>query len=145
VRKVITENQPYLRHWISTELKGKAPDNTMCIGQLVDGEIKAVASYSSFEGRSCNFSLVGKGNFMSKDFLFAMFDYPFNILKVKVIIATIAGNNEVSLKLSRHLGFQEAAVIPDAHRDGDLVIMVMRRKNCKWLQINAPLRKVLGA
>jgi RimJ/RimL family protein N-acetyltransferase len=71
-----------------------------------------------------------------------MFDYPFNILNLKVIIATIAGNNEKSLILSRHLGFKEIANIADAHIDGDLVIMIMKRENCKWLQLNADLNKV---
>lgn len=144
MRCVTTENQQELRDWISKELGGKAPESMSCIGQLVDGELKAVSSYSGFRGSSCNFSLAGKGNYMSKDFLWAMFDYPFNKLGLKVIIATISGKNDKSLKLSRHLGFTEVANIADAHEDGDLVIMVMRRENCKWLQINAPLKR-LGA
>jgi L-amino acid N-acyltransferase YncA len=142
MRRVTTDNQDQLQAWISKELGGDAPKNIRCIGQEIDGEIKAVSSYSGFKGKSCNFSLAGNGNFMSKDFLWAMFDYPFNKLKLKVIIATISGINDKSLKLSRHLGFEEVATIADAHEDGDLVIMVMRRENCKWLQINAPLNKL---
>lgn len=145
MRTVTTENQDSLRAWISEELGGEPPQDLMCIGQLIDGELKAVASFSSFVGKSCNFSLVGKDNFMSKDFLWAMFDYPFNRLKLKVILATIEGGNEKSLNLSRKLGFKEVANIADAHKDGDLVIMVLRREDCKWLHINAPLKKVLGA
>jgi hypothetical protein len=142
LRTVTTENQADLAQWISNKLGGEVPKNLMCIGQKIDGKLKAVASYSNFQGKSCNFSLAGEGNFMNKDFLWAMFDYPFNILNLKVIIATIAGNNEKSLKLSRHLGFKEIANIADAHIDGDLVIMTMKRENCKWLQLNADLNKV---
>lgn len=137
MRRLVTENQKELISWICKKLDGDAVDNLRCIGQKIDGEIKAVASYSNFQGKSCNFSLAGEGNFMNKDFLWAMFDYPFNILKLKVIIATISGNNKKSLKLSRHLGFEEVANIADAHKDGNLVIMTMRRENCKWLQLNA--------
>lgn len=144
MRRVTTENQETLKAWICNKLNGQAAKDLMCIGQEIDGNIKAVASYSNFQGKSCNFSLAGDGNFINKDFLWAMFDYPFNKLELKAIIATISGSNEKSLKLSRHLGFKEAATIADAHNDGDLVIMVMRRENCKWLQINASLKR-LGA
>lgn len=145
MRTVTTENQDYLRAWVCNELQGEMPTDLQCIGQLIDGELQAVASFSHFVGKSCNFSLVGKGNFMNKDFLWAMFDYPFNRLKLKVILATIEGGNEKSLNLSRKLGFKEVANIADAHKDGDLVIMVLRREDCKWLNLNAPLKKALGA
>ena len=145
MRKVVTDDQEFLRLWISKRLGGDAPNNMQCIGQEIDGEIKAVAGYAAFEGAACNISLAGDGNnWMNKDFLWAMFDYPFNKLNLKVIIATIAGNNNKSLKLSRHLGFKEIANIADAHQDGDLVIMIMRRENCKWLHINAKLKKDFG-
>lgn len=146
MRKVVTDNQEYLKLWLSESLGGDLPDNTQCIGQEIDGEVKAVAGYAAFKGKSCNFSLASNGsNWMNKDFLWAMFDYPFNKLNLKVIIATIAGNNDKSLKLSRHLGFKEIASIADAHQDGDLVIMIMKRENCKWLHINAKLKEDLGA
>ncbi len=146
MRKVTTNNQDFLKSWISERLGGDAPQETQCIGQEIDGEVKAVAGYAAFKGKSCNFSLAGDGNnWINKDFLWAIFDYPFNKLDLKVIIATIAGNNDKSLKLSRHLGFQEIANIADAHPKGDLVIMVMRRENCKWLHIDAKLKKDLGA
>jgi hypothetical protein len=141
MRRITTDNQSYLANWISNKLGGEVPKNLMCIGQEIDGELKAVSSYSNFQGKSCNFSLAGEGNFMNKDYLWAMFDYPFNILKLKVIIATIAGNNEKSLKLSRHLGFKEIANIADAHKDGNLIIMVMKREDCKWLHLNAELKR----
>ena len=146
MRKVVTDNQEFLRLWISKALGGDAPKDMQLIGQEIDGEIKAVAGYSAFEGKACNFSLAGDGgNWMNKDFLWAMFDYPFNKLNLKVIIATIAGSNYKSLKLSRNLGFKQIANIADAHQDGDLVIMIMRRENCKWLHIDAKLKKDLGA
>ena len=79
-------------------------------------------------------------NWISKDLLWAAFDYPFNKLKVKVILASVASTNEEALKLDRHLGFVDKAYIEDAHIDGDLVILAMRRENCRWLDINAPLK-----
>lgn len=145
MRRVTTENQEYLRGWISDKLGGEAPFDTQCIGIDVDGEVKAVVSYSNFAGKSCNFSMVGEGkNWMNKDFLWAMFDYPFNKLGLKVILATISGNNDKSLNMCRKLGFQKVVQIADAHKDGDLVIFEMRKDGCKWLQLDTPLKRILG-
>ena len=73
-------------------------------------------------------------HWLTREFLFAIFDYPFNNLKVKVILAPIGQNNIKSLNLCRKLGFEQVADIPYSHPDGNLVIMAMKRNQCKWLQ-----------
>jgi len=145
LRTVTTENQQELKEWITKELNGQIQDNMWCIGLKINGEIRSVVSYTAFKGKSCNMSIASKGsNWMTKDYLWAMFDYPFNVLKLKVIIGTIWSKNVPSLRLSRKLGFKEIATIADAHENGDLVLMELRQENCKALHINAPLKKVLG-
>jgi RimJ/RimL family protein N-acetyltransferase len=84
---------------------------------------------------------VSEVNWMSRDLLWAAFDYPFNKLGVKVILGQICGSNEDALRLNRHLGFKVVAEIPDAHMDGDLVIMAMRKEDCRWLNIKSSLKK----
>ena len=115
--------------------------DAVCLGQEFE-KLRAVVQYCGFSGKSCQMHIASEGNgWMTKNFLWAAFDFPFNKLGVRVILATIAGNNNKSLKLSRHLGFQEIATIADAHNEGDLVILEMRPQHCKWLQ----LRENLGA
>jgi len=141
MRRVTTENQPHLRAWLGNILGIKFDDNTMCIGQEIDGEIGAVVAYTNFQDKSCcmhNGALVP--NWINKDLLWACFDYPFNKLGVKVILATVSSNNEEALKLNRHLGFIDKAYIEDAHIDGDLVILAMRREDCRWLDIKCSLK-----
>jgi RimJ/RimL family protein N-acetyltransferase len=81
---------------------------------------------------------------MSKDLLWACFDYPFIKLEKKVILATLDAENKEAIRLNRHLGFQDKCVIENAHENGDLLIMTMKREDCKWLNLNAPLRKLQG-
>jgi len=141
LRRVTTDNQDYLRAWITGVLGIKFDEITRCIGQEIDGEIKAVIAYTNFQEKSCCMHVASIQNgWISKDLLWAAFDYPFNKLKVKVILAAVSSNNEEALKLDRHLGFVDKAYIEDAHTDGDLVILAMRRENCRWLDINAPLK-----
>jgi L-amino acid N-acyltransferase YncA len=119
----------------------KFSDYATFIGQEIDGEIKAVVAYDNIMDKSCMMHTAAiVPNWISKDLLWAAFDYPFNKLKVKVILASVASTNEEALKLDRHLGFVDKAYIEDAHTDGDLVILAMRRENCRWLDINAPLK-----
>ena len=79
--------------------------------------------------------MASKGDYwLNKSLLFAAFDYPFNKLKVKVILAPIAKTNVKSLNLCRKLGFEQVADIPYGHPNGDLIVMAMKRNQCKWLQ-----------
>jgi RimJ/RimL family protein N-acetyltransferase len=141
LRKVVTDNQDYLRGWITGVLGMQFSPYATFIGQEIDGEVKAVVAFDNILDKSCEMHTAAiVPNWISKDLLWASFDYPFNILKVKVILATVASTNTEALKLDRHLGFVDKAYIEDAHIDGDLVILAMRRENCRWLDIKCSLK-----
>jgi len=131
-------NQDYQKEWASNLLNLPLPNDAVCLGQVIDGELRACVVYCNFQGKSCQTHICSTGkHWMSKEYLWAMFDYPFEKLGLKVILAVIAGSNEKSLKLSRKLGFKDVAKIPDAHDDGDLVILTMRPDECRWLTLGA--------
>jgi len=141
LRRVVTDNQEHLRGWITRVLGMQFSPYATFIGQEIDGEVKAVVAFDNILDKSCQMHTAAiVPNWISKDLLWACFDYPFNILKVKVIIAAVASTNKEALKLDRHLGFLDKAYIEDAHLDGDLVILAMRRENCRWLDIKTPLK-----
>lgn len=141
MRRVVTDNQEHLRGWITGVLGMQFSPYATFIGQEIDGEVKAVVAFDNILDKSCMMHTAAiVPNWISKDLLWACFDYPFNILKVKVIIASVASTNEEALKLDRHLGFVDKAYIEDAHIDGDLVILAMRREDCRWLDIKCPLK-----
>jgi L-amino acid N-acyltransferase YncA len=138
---VVTDNQEHLRGWITGVLGMQFSPYATFIGQEIDGEIKAVVAFDNVLDKSCMMHTAAiVPNWISKDLLWACFDYPFNILKVKVILASVASTNTEALRLDRHLGFVDKAYIEDAHIDGDLVILAMRRENCRWLDIKTPLK-----
>jgi hypothetical protein len=132
--------------WLVRMMNHPLPEETVCIGQEIDGVLAAVVGYCSFMPNACQMHIaaVDEVNWMSRDLLWAAFDYPFNKLGVKVILGQICGSNEDALRLNRHLGFKVIAEIPDAHMDGDLVIMAMRREDCRWLDISCSLKKQKG-
>jgi len=111
VRTVTTENQRYLGEWLVRILNFPLPETTQCIGQIKDGNLVAVAGYTNFMPKACEIHIGSVGeNWASKDFLWAVFDYPFNKLGLSVIL-------------------------------GDLVIMAMRKEECRFLNIRCPLNR----
>ena len=143
MRQVTTENQRYMGDWLVRMMNHPLPEETVCIGQEIDGNLVAVVGYCSFMPNACQMHIaaVDEVNWMSRDLLWAAFDYPFNVLGVKVILGQICGSNEDALRLNRHLGFKVVAEIPDAHMDGDLVIMAMKKEECRFLNIRCSLNK----
>ena len=146
MRRVTTENQKYLGDWLVRIMNYPLPEETVCIGQEIDGNVVAVVGFNNFMPNACQIHIgsVSEVNWMSKDLLWATFDYPFNKLNLRVIIGQICANNTDALRLNRHLGFKVVAEIPDAHMEGDLVIMAMRKEDCRFLDIQCPLRKLKG-
>jgi RimJ/RimL family protein N-acetyltransferase len=118
------------------------PETTQCIGQLKDGNLVAVAGYTNFMPKACEIHIGSVGeHWANKDFIWAVFDYPFNKLGLSVILGQICADNTDALKLNRHLGFKVVAEIPDAHMSGDLVIMAMKKEECRFLNIRCSLNK----
>ena len=142
MRQIVTDNQDYLRAWLERILFQKFGEEAKFIGQEKDGEVVAVVAYTNFIENACAMHIGSVGeNWMSRDLLWACFDYPFIKLEKKVILATLEASNFEALRLNRHLGFQVDAVIKDAHENGDLMIMSMRKENCKWLAIRPSINK----
>jgi RimJ/RimL family protein N-acetyltransferase len=135
MRCITTNNQDYLRNWLSVEGKYDYAKDTMCIGQEKDGKLIAVLGYNNFTDKLCQIHVASTDVFwLTRELLFAIFDYPFNKVGLKVILAPICKDNFKSLNLCRKLGFVKVADIPYAHPNGDLIIMAMERNQCKWLQ-----------
>lgn len=105
------------------------------IGLEQDGELIAGAVFDGYvpRGRMSLHVAVAHKHAANKEFLLAMFDYPFRQLGVNVLLNPVGSKNEVSLKATKHLGFDELVRIPGGSGDEDLVLFLMRRENCKWV------------
>ena len=90
MRRITTENQEDLRKWLSKTGGVEYPDTTMCIGQEKDGELIAVVGYNNFTPNACQIHVASTNIYwLNKALLHAIFDYPFNILEVKLKIKIV--------------------------------------------------------
>lgn len=105
------------------------------IGWIKDDQLVAGVLYEEFNGANIVCHIAGVGNWANRQYLWTIFDYPFNQLNVKRITVPVADSNEKSKRFVEHLGFEREAVLRDAHPDGDLIIYKMTADKCRWLGI----------
>lgn len=72
---------------------------------------------------------------VSRKFYWAIFDYPFNVLKVKRLTGIVCSSNKAAQRVDEHLGFEKEAVIKDYFPDGDAIIYIMRPEMCRFLKL----------
>lgn len=113
-------------------------ENTNFLGWETNGKIVAVCAYSCFQNKSIEIHIASDGkNWLTRSFLYHAFYYPFEFLKVKVLLGYVDSENERALKFNRHLGFTEECRIKDCGKNGDLIILTMRKENCKFISVGA--------
>lgn len=120
-------------HWVARRtFGGYFEEKSRSLGLKKDGEFVAGVIYENFNRRSimCHIAITGR---MTPFFLFAIFDYPFNVCNVEKIIVPVTSNNLESLKLVKKMGFAEEARLKDADPRGDIILLTMLKKDCRFL------------
>lgn len=107
------------------------------IGLEKDGELIAGALYEGFNGQNVWVHLAGKPGkrWMNREFLWYGFHYPFNEMGVKRLSGYVNASNTDARRLNEHFGYQEEARLKGAAPDGgDVILYVMWRENCRFLE-----------
>ena len=120
-------------HWVAKRIfGGYFEEKSKSLGLKKDGEFVAGVIYENFNRKSimCHIAITGR---MTPFFLFAIFDYPFNVCNVEKIIVPVTSDNTESLKLVKKMGFAEEARLKDADPHGDIILLTMLKKDCRFL------------
>lgn len=109
------------------------------IACMEDGVYIAGVVYDGYNGGSIGAHIwIDEGKRPCKEWFAAIFDYPFNRLKVNKIIGQVKGSNDEARTLDEHFGFVKEAEISQYYDDEDsLIIYTMRKDQCRVL--NSPL------
>lgn len=98
-------------------------------GNLMGGVI-----FNEFTGVCIAAHLAGfEPNWVSNDLLWISFNYPFVQLKCKKMLGFVPSSNREALAFNDRLGFKEETRIRDVYPDGDMVVLAMKREDCRWL------------
>jgi RimJ/RimL family protein N-acetyltransferase len=112
----------------------KDADTVLC--RIERGELLGGVLFTDYTGSSINLHVAGlKPNWINNDMLWATFHYAFVQLGCKVIIGRVSSGNSRALEFDKKLGFSEVARIDDVFPDGSLILLAMRREECRWLKL----------
>jgi hypothetical protein len=118
----------------------------ICIGNRgVRGGLSGVVAFDHWTGKSCVIHVVGSGNWITKRFLWAAFDYPFNQAKCEYVFGRVSTGNRAVLNLGLRIGFQWISTIPNVYPDGNEAVLCMSKSECKWLEINHGFKSISTA
>lgn len=101
----------------------------------VGWETIAGVVYADWNGPNVVCHIAAKGKmWATRQYLWTIFDYPFNQLKVKRITVCVGEGNLPSRNFVEHLGFSYGTTLgPDSHPTGELLAYWMFRKDCRWI------------
>lgn len=74
-------------------------------------------------------------NWINRDMLFVMFDYPFVQLDCKQAFGQVAAKNTHSIEFNKKMGWEEVIRLEGVFPDDDMILMRLRRENCRFLGI----------
>lgn len=100
--------------------------------------LRAGVVYADWNGPNvvCHIASDGTRRWLTREYLWAIFDYPFRQLKVERITVTVGEGNKNSRRFVEHLGFTVEATLERAHPTGGLVVYRMFKNDCRWLREN---------
>lgn len=105
------------------------------IGEMKDGQITAGVLYEDYREKAnivCH--IRGEPGWANRKFLSIIYDYPFNQLQVKRITVPVDSTNEASIRLVENMGFKLECTLKQAIPDGDLLLYVMFKEDCKYIR-----------
>lgn len=141
-RRIIHTDKERVGDWVARRVNRTIPwVGYEAIGMEIDGKLMAGVVYEGYvpNGR-CSAHVAAEGRrWLNRDYLWACFDYPFNQLGCKVLVGLVDADNADALRFDIGLGFQELVRIPDGAGHCDLVILTMRREQCRWLDLRRKL------
>ena len=135
---IVTEPQTILREWLCERIGLVPTMDLRCIGSVLHGELVGVVGFDQYNGASMVMHCAGQGHWLTRDMLWAVFDYPFRVCNANIVLGFVPSGNTDAIRFNTHIGFKVEAVLEGAHPDGALWLMTMKRGECRYLK---PLRK----
>jgi RimJ/RimL family protein N-acetyltransferase len=130
---IVTAHQDILASWLCHRIGYMPSQGIRCIGNVQDGRIVGVVGFDGYNGASVQMHVAGEPGWVNKSILFAAFDYPFKRLKCGMVIGLVPSGNKEAIRFNERLGFKLEKELHGAHPDGSLLLMAMRKADCRWL------------
>lgn len=142
MKQIILHQDVIVGPWVCARTGGEWQANRgATIGLAEDGKLIAGVVFEDHNGPNVMMHVAAKpgARWMTRDYLWICFDYPFNQLGCRRITGLVPSSKPSVLDFDKHLGFEYEATLEGAHPDGDLIVLKMTREKCRWLKLNRSL------
>lgn len=109
--------------------------DTAAIGIEEDGNLIAGFLYDNYNGANIclHVASIAPG-WITRKLISIVFDYPFNQLKVNRVTGLIGEKNVKAIDFANNLGAKLETRLKDAHEDGDLLVYVLFKEDCRFIR-----------
>lgn len=138
MKKVIYGQDFHIAQWVGFRIDEDNFGQCTAIGLEEDGNLIAGVVYNLYNGPSiCMHVAAEPGKrWMTRDFLFRAFAYPFIQLGCKRVTGLVRVDNIEARRFDEHLGFVQEGVIRQGATDGtDMILYGMLKEECRWLGV----------
>lgn len=137
MKKLVIGQDDYVGPWICARAGGTwVPGRGVTIGLAEGTQLLAGMLYEDCNGANIIMHCAAEGSeWMTREFLWFSFAYPFEQLGVRRVTSPVAATNFKARHFVERLGATLEATLKDAHPTGDLLVYCMRKEDCRWLNI----------
>lgn len=107
------------------------------LGLEREGELVAGVLYEGYNGHNVWMHVAAEPSkrWLNREYLRYCFYYPFVEMGVKRLTGYVEASNHEARRFDEHLGFKQEAIMSGAASDGgDVILYVMRREHCRYLE-----------
>jgi hypothetical protein len=115
-----------------------SPVTMEVISRSENGVLYGGAIYENYTGKggSVLAHIAGfKPNWLNRDMLWIMFNYPFVQLDCRQAFGQVKASNHDVRKFNKSLGWEEIFTLEDVFPDDDMILIRMKREDCRFLNI----------
>jgi len=128
---IITQPKELIGQWVAQKQGRPEPwGNYTAIGLVEHDRLMAGVIYNNFGGAGVCAHI--SADRITRPFLFAIFDYPFNQLNKRRITALVAKRNRRARRFVQKLGFNFEGNMRHALADDDMLIFGLLKEDCRW-------------
>ena len=101
-----------------------------------EGELLGGVIFQSYTGVSIHMHMAGfVDRWTTRDFIWCVFDYPFNQLGCKKVFGQVCETNTKALEIDLKLGFKIVAKVDDVFPEGACLVLSLSPEDCRWLKV----------
>ena len=107
------------------------------LGLIKDEEMIAGVLFDDYNGSNMwmHVAAMPGRRWMTRDFLYATFAYPFLQLNLKRLSGWVEADNLDARRFDEHIGFKQEAVLKQAGRNGvDVIVYSMFKEDCRFIK-----------